>query len=170
MVQTVRSIVYGPYCMSNVLENNMTNLIYLKLLGHRDTGLSFPYNGNWKSVSTSWNFRCPTDQLGDTRQLHSTLSKFWMDNFISKMAGKEKSSQSAFICFYYRSGAFLVWISVVFEIRFQIFRRKSQISPEDSNHKLEHDLESVWNYFDSVVEWIIFGIQVVTLFLTQCKY
>ena len=170
MVQTVRSIVYGPYCMSNVLENNMTNLIYLKLLGHRDTGLSFPYNGNWKSVSTSWNFRCPTDQLGDTRQLHSTLSKFWMDNFISKMAGKEKSSQSVFICFYYRSGTFLVWISVVFEIRFQIFRRKSQISPEDSNHKLEHDLESVWNYFESVVEWIIFGIQVVTLFLTQCKY
>lgn len=46
MVQTVRSILYGPYCMSNVLENNMTNLIYLKLLGHRDTGLSFPYNGN----------------------------------------------------------------------------------------------------------------------------
>ena len=62
----------------------------------------------------------------------------------------------------------------VFKIRFQIFRGQSQICPKDSNlmmtQEIEEKFEVLWNSFESAVEWIIFGFQVVILFFTQCKF
>ena len=54
-------------------------------------------------------------------------------------------------------------------IQFKIFRRKSQVLPDNAGYVSELDLDLVWNSFESAVEWIIFSFQVIVLFFTQCK-
>ena len=54
-------------------------------------------------------------------------------------------------------------------IQFKIFRRKSEVLPDNTNYVSELDLDLVWNSFESAVEWIIFSFQVIVLFFTQCK-
>ena len=54
-------------------------------------------------------------------------------------------------------------------IQFKIFRRKSEVLPDNANYVSELDLDLVWNSFESAVEWIIFSFQVIVLFFTQCK-